>query len=115
VNLTTKSGTNSYHGTAYEFLRNRALNANTFFNNRAGVQRPAFSQNQYGVNVGGPIKRDRTFFFAGWEGFKLRQCPSYDFTVPTDAMRGGDFSNVRTASGAVVPIYDPLTTCRPFG
>jgi hypothetical protein len=115
INLTTKSGTNSYHGSAYEFFRNRVLNGNTFFNNRAGVQRPAFSQNQYGGNVGGPIKRDRTFFFAGWEGFKLRQGASYVFTVPTDAMRAGDFSNVRNASGAVVPVYDPLTTCGRFG
>ena len=63
INLTTKSGTNCFHGSAYEFLRNRSLNANTFFNNRAGVQRPAFSQNQYGANIGGPVMKDKTFFF----------------------------------------------------
>lgn len=115
ISLTTKSGTNSFHGSAYEFFRNRVLNANTFFNNRAGVQRPAFSQNQYGVNLGGPIKRDRTFFFGSWEGFRLRQGSSYVYTVPTDAMRNGDFSNVRNASGALIPIYDPLTTCGRLG
>lgn len=115
INLTTKSGTNGFHGSAYEFFRNRSLNANTFFNNRAGVQRPAFSQNQYGANLGGPIVRDKTFFFFGWEGFRLRQGVSYVYSVPTDAMRVGDFSNVRNASGAVVPIYDPLTTCGRFG
>ena len=115
INLTTKSGTNSFHGSAYEFLRNRSLNANTFFNNRAGVQRPAFTQNQYGANIGGPIIRDKTFFFFGWEGFRLRQGVSYVYSVPTDAMRAGDFSNVRNAAGAVVPIYDPLTTCGRFG
>ncbi|MBC7926501.1 MAG: TonB-dependent receptor [Bryobacteraceae bacterium] len=115
VNLTTKSGTNAFHGSAYEFLRNRVLNANTFFNNRAGVNRPAFSQNQYGANVGGRIFRDKTFFFGGWEGFRLRQGASYVYSVPTDAMRGGDFSNVRSTSGAVVPIYDPLTTCGRLG
>lgn len=115
INLTTKSGTNAFHGSAYEFFRNRVLNANTFFNNRANVQRPAFSQNQYGVNVGGPIFRDKTFFFGSWEGFRLRQGASYVYTVPTDAMRAGDFSNVRNAAGALVPIYDPLTTCGRLG
>lgn len=114
VSLTTKSGTNSFHGSAYDFFRNRVLNANTFFNNKAGVKRPAFSQNQYGVNVGGPIIRDKTFFFFGWEGFRLRQGQSYVYSVPTDAMRSGDFSNVRNASGALIPIYDPLTTCGRF-
>jgi len=115
INLTTKSGTNDFHGSAYEFLRNRELNANTFFNNRARVQRPAFSQNQYGVNIGGPIIHDKTFFFAGWEGFRLRQGASYVYTVPTAAMRAGDFSNVRNGAGNVIPIYDPLTTCGRFG
>jgi hypothetical protein len=115
INLITRSGTNGFHGTAYEFFRNRSLNANTFFNNQANVQRPAFSQNQYGASLGGPIVRDKTFFFYGWEGFRLRQGASYTYSVPTDAMRGGDFSNVRNASGAVIPVYDPLTTCGRFG
>jgi len=115
INLTTKSGTNSFHGSAYEFFRNRVLNANTFFNNLAGVQRPAFSQNQYGANLGGPVIRDKTFFFFAWEGFRLRQGQSYVYSVPTDAMRTGDFSNVRNSSGALVPIYDPLTTCGRLG
>lgn len=111
INLTTKSGTNSFHGSAYEFFRNRSLNSNTFFNNAAGVKRPAFSQNQYGVNAGGRIIRDKTFFFGSWEGFRLRQGQSFTYSVPTDPMRTGDFSNVRASSGALVPIYDPLSTC----
>ncbi|MBC8168111.1 MAG: TonB-dependent receptor, partial [Bryobacteraceae bacterium] len=115
INMITKSGTSAFHGSAYEFLRNRSLNANTFFNNRAGVQRPAFTQNQYGANVGGPVVKDKTFFFFSWEGFRLRQGVSYVYSVPTDAMRGGDFSNVRNAAGAVIPIYDPLTTCGRLG
>ncbi len=115
INLTTKSGTNSFHGSAYEFFRNRSLNANTFFNNRAGVQRPAFSQNQYGANIGGPIVKDKTFFFGSYEGFRLRQGQSYVFSVPTDPMRGGDFSDFRNASGAVIPVFDPLSTCGRLG
>ncbi len=87
INLITKSGTNAFHGSAYEYFRNRVLNANTFFNNKAGVQRPAFSQNQYGANLSGPIWKDKTFFFFGWEGFRLRQGVSYVYSVPTDAMR----------------------------
>src|SRR5260370_409626 len=115
INLTTKSGTNGFHGSAYEFYRNPVLNANTFFNNKAGVARPAFTQNQYGANLGGPVLRDKTFFFFGWEGFRLRQGASYVYSVPTDAMRSGDFSDVRNAAGAVVPIFDPLTSCGRLG
>ncbi|MCC6537352.1 MAG: carboxypeptidase regulatory-like domain-containing protein [Bryobacterales bacterium] len=111
INLSTKSGTNSFHGSAYEFFRNRSLNANTFFNNRAGVKRPAFSQNQFGVTAGGPIRKDKTFFFGAYEGFRLRQGASYVFSVPTDPMRAGNFADFRNASGAMIPIYDPLTTC----
>ena len=74
VNLTTKSGTNAFHGGGYEFLRNNVLNANTFFNNLApngGLKRPKWNQNQYGANVGGPVKKDKLFFFFAWENFKL--------------------------------------------
>ncbi len=115
INMVTKSGTNSFHGSAYEFLRNKVLNANTFFNNKAGVSRPAFSQNQYGANIGGPVWKDHTFFFFGWEGFRLRQGASYVYTVPTDAQRAGNFSNLRDSSGNVIPIFDPLTTCGRLG
>jgi Carboxypeptidase regulatory-like domain len=73
VNMTSKSGTNELHGSVYEFLRNRVLNANTFFNNRAGVATPAFTQNQFGANAGGRIIKDKTFFFVSYEGFRLRQ------------------------------------------
>ncbi len=115
INLTTKSGTNSFHGSAYEYLRNRSLNANTFFNNRAGVGRPAFTQNQFGANIGGPIRKDKTFFFGSYEGFRLRQGQSYVFSVPTDPMRAGNFADFRNGSGAMIPVYDPLTTCGRLG
>ena len=111
INLTTKSGTNEFHGSAFEFFRNKLLNANTFFNNRSGITRPDFHQNQFGVNVGGPIVKDKTFFFFAYDGLRLVQGLPYLTTVPTDAMRVGDFSNLRTAAGALIPIYDPATTC----
>ena len=111
INLTTKSGTNQFHGSAYEFLRNKELNANTFFNNRSGIARPAFTQNQFGTNVGGPVLKDKAFFFFSYEGFRLRQGQSLLKSVPTDAFKNGDFSNLRTATGTSIPIYDPATTC----
>ena len=112
VNFTTKSGTNQLHGNAWEYLRNRDLDANTFFNNTNGTQRPAFTQNQFGVNLGGPVfipkiydGRNKTFFFVDYEGFRQRQGTSYTETVPTPAERGGDLSALGTT------LYDPLTTC----
>jgi hypothetical protein len=103
INLSTKSGTNSFHGTAYEYIRNKVLNANNFFNNSAGLPTPAFTQNQYGAALGGPIKKGKIFFFGNWEGFSLRTATPQVLTVPTDAERGGDFS------AAGVNIYDPYT------
>jgi hypothetical protein len=104
----TKRGTNAFHGTLYEYFRNKVLNANYFFNNRGGLARPAFVQNQYGAAAGGPVKRDKTFFFGSWEGFAVRQGTPLLTTVPTVAMRSGNFSGLP-------PIYDPYTSPRtPF-
>lgn len=111
INLATRSGTNRFHGSVYEFLRNRALNSNTFFNNRTAVARPAFTQNQYGGGLGGPVIKDKLFFFANAEGYRQRVGRSLLLSVPAVEMRGGDFSNSRTAAGALVPIYDPLSVC----
>ncbi|HEY4879152.1 MAG TPA: carboxypeptidase regulatory-like domain-containing protein, partial [Candidatus Acidoferrales bacterium] len=83
INLTTKSGGNQYHGSAYEFLRNKVLNANNYFSNDTGTPRPPFTQNQYGVTFGGPIKKDKLFFFFNYEGFALRQGQTFLETVPT--------------------------------
>ena len=104
INMTTKTGTNSLHGGLYEYLRNKVLNANDFFNNRNGVPRPPFTQHQYGITLGGPVIRNKTFFFASWEGFALRTGIPSTFTVPTAAFRAGNFPGQPT-------IYDPLTTC----
>ncbi|MFZ0520837.1 MAG: TonB-dependent receptor [Candidatus Acidiferrales bacterium] len=116
INLTTKSGGNDYHGSAYEFLRNKVLNANNYFSNATGTPRPPFTQNQYGVSFGGPIKKDKLFFFFNYEGFALRQGQTFLETVPTPAELNGDFSNYRDANGNVIPIYDPRTTsCGQIG
>jgi len=104
INLSTKSGANEFHGTAYDYLRNKLLNASTFFSNKAGLPRPAYSQNQFGVNVGGPIRKNKTFAFLLYEGNRIRTGTTGTDTFPTVAERGGNLS----ALSAV--IYDPATT-----
>jgi hypothetical protein len=107
VNLSTKGGTNYLHGEAYEYLRNRIFNANDFFLNAAGKPRPPWVQNQFGIEMGGPLRlpqyngRNRTFWFATWEGFRLRTGEPFTATVPTSQERAGDFSMINT------PIMDP--------
>ncbi len=120
VNVSIKSGTNSFHGTLWEFLRNDALDANNFFANRANRRKGKFRFNQYGGTIGGPIRipklydgRNRSFFFFSYEG--VRRVTGIDpvlLTVPTAAQRRGDFSNLRDVNGNVIPIFDPLTTTR---
>jgi len=89
VNVVSKSGTNALHGTAYEFLRNNALDARNYFD--VG-KAPAFHQNQFGGAVGGPIVRNKMFFFLNYEGFR-ETAPTTVFShVPTQAQRNGDFS-----------------------
>ena len=68
VSLVTKSGTSSPHGSAFEFLRNDVLNANDFFLNRTGEQRPVLKQNQFGLTIGGPFRRDRLYYFGSYQG-----------------------------------------------
>ncbi|MEP6756597.1 MAG: TonB-dependent receptor, partial [Chthonomonadales bacterium] len=104
VNISTKSGSNAFHGSAYEYLRNRSLNANDFFSNRAGRARPPFVQNQFGATLGGPIIKDKTFFFAGFERQPVASGNLSTTTVPTAAMMRGDF----TAAG-LPKIYDTTT------
>jgi hypothetical protein len=116
IQFRTKSGTNHLHGTAYEYLRNRVLNSNTYFGNQAHLPTPAFTQNQYGFNLGGPVYiphvydgHNKTFFFVNFEGFALRQGVTYTTTVPSAADLTGNLSDLGT------PIYDPLTTCGVTG
>lgn len=107
VNLQIKSGTNEFHGSVFEFMRNDAFDANNWFNNRAGRQKPDFSQHQFGATIGGPIIKDRTFFFADYQGLRITSGLSYLSTVPSEKMRRGDFSEINRV------IYDPLTG-QPF-
>jgi len=102
TSFTLRSGTNKFHGSAYEYLRNEKLDANYFFANQAPpdprtgkAPRALNKQNEFGATVGGPIHKDQTFFFGWYQGFRLRKgASSRTDTVPTSAMRGGDFSNI---------------------
>jgi len=101
ISASIKSGTNQFHGEAWEFLRNTVLNAQGFFKPVNGVSLP-YNQNQFGASFGGPVKKDKLFFFADYEGFRRVSHPVQFATVPTVAMDGGDFS----AYG--VPIGNPI-------
>lgn len=95
INATTKTGTNSLHGSAFEFVRNSALDAMNYFDEilNPGSPKPAFSRNQYGGTVGYKILRDKLFFFASYEGLKDRTNLTSTATVPTSGARSGDFSS----------------------
>ncbi|HTS64093.1 MAG TPA: DUF2012 domain-containing protein, partial [Candidatus Acidoferrales bacterium] len=111
MNIASRSGTNEFHGSAYEYFRNKVLNATNFFANKTGAGRAPFSQNQFGASGGGRIIKDKLFFFSSYEGYRQRQGNLFLLTVPTPAIAAGDFSDYRGTNGALVPIYDPLTTC----
>jgi hypothetical protein len=103
INVSTKSGTNAFHGDLWEFIRNDKLDANTFFNNRYGVKRGPFKQNQYGATLGGPIIKNRTFFFADFQGFNSRRAVTQTSTVPTPLMKQGNFTELPYNLATVVP------------
>jgi carboxypeptidase family protein len=103
VDVVTKSGTNNYHGSAFELLRNNDFDARNFFN-AVGTPQPEYHQNQFGGSMGGPIIHNKVFFFADYEGFRKLQGTTTDVnTVPTAAERTGDFSGIPQA------IYDPAS------
>jgi len=83
LNVTTKSGGNAFHGTAFEFLRNDAFDANSFFSNRAHLPKPPLRWNQFGASLGGPLMRDRLFFFAAYEGAQVRRSQTITGNVAT--------------------------------
>jgi Carboxypeptidase regulatory-like domain/TonB dependent receptor len=91
LNIVTKSGTNGLHGSAYEFLRNRKVDARNFFAPR-NEPAPQYQRNQFGFSLGGPVIKDKTFFFTDYEGLRLREGITQVTNVPTAAERAGDFS-----------------------
>src|SRR5450432_819974 len=108
INVITKSGSNLFHGSAYEFFRNTQLDARNFFA-KPGGPKAQYQQNQFGASLGGPIRRDKLFFFADYEGFRKRQGTFASVnTVPTLAERTGNFSGVR-------PIFDPFSVSPTSG
>jgi TonB dependent receptor len=100
INVTTKSGTNEFHGSAFEYLRNSVFDADPYFQ-PARTAKPQFIQNQYGATFGGPVIKNRTFFFFGWQGTRTNDAAPQLATVPTDLQKEDNFT---------VPIYDPNTT-----
>jgi hypothetical protein len=110
LNIVFKSGTNQFHGSAYEFLRNSKLDANNFFDNRRGQPLLSFKRSQFGGVFNGPVRRDKTFFMVSLEALRERRADSTITSVPTELERRGDFSQTRTAAGAAITIYDPFTT-----
>jgi len=116
ASFTLKSGTNQLHGSLYEYFRNNALDARGFFSPTTPTNR----QNEFGATVGGPIHKDKTFFFGWYNGFRLNKAPTYPYaTVPTAGSKQGDFSEYlgpRVATDALGrpvfqgAVYDPLTT-----
>ena len=112
VSLVTKSGSNNFHGSVYEFIRNKSTAANDWFSNRSGLKREALIRNQYGVSLGGRIVRDRVFFFANWEDRKDRSASAVSRNVPTDMMKAGivqfrTSAGVQSLSPAEVQTLDP--------
>jgi hypothetical protein len=102
VNVSLKSGTNEFHGNVFEFLRNSALDAKNFFD---PVNQPKLPLrlNQFGFTAGGPIRKDKTFFFGDYQGSRVRQVQTLNLTVPTARMRTGDMSELGR------PVYDPAS------
>ena len=132
VNLSTKSGTNNWHGSAYEYFRNKVLNANEYFNKQNEIingkknEAPPWVQNQYGFQLGGPVIKDKTFFYVSWEQYRQRTGSPFTTTVPAAGMLAGDFSSLCTAAGGTVggtglcsapsgQIYDPYTVDQTTG
>ncbi|MGD0428193.1 MAG: TonB-dependent receptor [Candidatus Acidiferrales bacterium] len=109
VNLSTKGGSNQYHGGVYEYLRNKVLNAYPYNFSPNPETKPPYVQNQFGGTFGGPVIKDKTFFFFAYDGYRQRASTPFTTTVPTVAERGGVFPAVASANGPAILIYDPLS------
>ncbi len=112
INMVTKSGTNDFHGTGFYFFRHSDLNANAWFANRAGSARPFFRRDQFGGVVGGPVKKNRTFFFLTYEQTRQKSPVTDQATFPTAPQRDGDFSRTFQSNGSLISIFDPFDAFR---
>jgi len=117
ISFAMRSGTNIYHGTAHEFLRNSVLDANGFNANRALRPRQKLQRNQFGGTFGGPVwlpklyrGKDQTFFFIAYEGLREAAASSFVGSVPTSLERAGNFSQSRDVNGTPIIVYNPRTT-----
>ncbi len=110
INVASKGGTNQVHGSLFEYFRNDVLSANDFFSNRSGKARPMLRYNQFGGTAGGPIIRNRTFFFFAYEGLREEVPTVVTTSVPTALQRAGNFSQTFASNGQLVRIFDPTTT-----
>jgi len=99
ISLITRGGSNNWHGNLREYHRNTLFAANNWFNNRDGVKRPALIRNQFGGNLGGPIKKDKLFFFFDYEGLRRAQSEQIERAVPTDALRTGSLAYINSNPG----------------
>ena len=112
--VVTKSGTNQFRGSGFWFLNRDELSANSFFNNYWGLDKPDLDTNVYGGTLGGPIVKNKLFFFGGYEMFRDRRGSQVRYGVPTAKMRAGDFSEV-AAAYPNFRLYDPLSSATPAG
>ncbi len=117
LTIATKSGTNTLHGSVFEFFRNSKLDANNWFANASGQKLGSFQRNEYGASIGGPVVipklyngKNRTFFFAVYEGRRQLAASTRFMTLPTDEQLVGDFSKTLNSTGQLRTIYDPFTT-----
>ncbi|MBI1791364.1 MAG: TonB-dependent receptor [Acidobacteria bacterium] len=116
INVATRSGTNDFHGSAFEFLRNSRLDTNTWTNNRNGAKLASFQRNQFGGTFGGPVLiprlyngKNRSFFFFSEQSTRTRSQASATATVPIEPWLRGDFSDLRNGNGQLITVYDPQT------
>jgi len=132
INISTKSGTNTWHGSGYDYLRNKVFNANEFFNKNSEIatgvknEPPPFTQNQFGATIGGAVIKNKTFAFFSYEGFRLRTGTPFNTTVLTNQERLGDFSDLCLTGfdgagkcldegGTSHQLYDPLSATATTG
>jgi hypothetical protein len=108
VNMITRSGTNAFHGSGYDFIRNQMTDANNWFNNEFGVPLAPVHRNNYGGTIGGPIWKNKTFFFFDWDGTRSSNLGTYQAGVPSGAERTGDFGEICGANGGT---FDKAGLC----